>query len=251
MSSLSQSDIQEQLQRFQTRFSAWLGDALEPLATDRDPTLRRAALDLQLRFSASALDIAIGPNPDAGLLDMVTLVELARSTIVEHWIPQVFHQHNTAALQEAVDRSSADVWQVARQVLSSTEEAQLRRIIDEWKAANPDQLRVAGMRLPAFATPGDAGFGKLTQAATGLFAGVRKAVQTADQTRLLAERALYAVQRMPFLLRVQARLAGQQMLEDFKIDVKPLLATVRRLVTSALVVSGVVGVFLLVRRVRR
>jgi hypothetical protein len=251
MPSLSQSDVQEHLQRFQARFSGWLADALGPLATHRDSQLRQAALDLQLRMSSAALDIAIGPNTDANLLDMVTLVELARTTVAEHWVPDVFHNRQANALKEAMERASQDVWRVARLVLSTPEETQLRRMIDHWKASNPEQLHVAGMRLPAFASPEDAGFGTMNAEATGLFSGVKKAVQAADQTRLLAERALYAAQRLPFLFRIQARLTSQQILDDLQADLAPALATARKVLKSALLASGVIGAVLLLYRMAR
>jgi hypothetical protein len=251
MPSLSQSDVQEHLQRFQARFSAWLADALEPLATHRDPRLRRAALDLQLRLSSAALDIAIGRSPDASLLDMVTLMELSKATLVEHWVPQVFRKQQAGPLIEAMEKSCEDVWQVARQVLSPPEEADLRRIIEHWKASNPDQLHVASMRLPAFASPADAGFGSMNAQASGLFSGVKKAVQAADQTRLLAERALYAAQRLPFLLRIQARLTGQQIVDDLQITLAPTLATARQAFRGALVASAGIGIFWLLLRLTR
>lgn len=252
MPPISQSDVQDHLQRFQGRFTAALSDALEPLLTSRDPRLRRAAMDLQVRLASAALDIAIGPEADASLLDMVTLVELARGTVAEHWIPEVFHNQQTGALGEAMDRSREDVWRVARKVLSAPEEAQLRRMIDQWKAKHPDQQQIAGMRFADFATPAEAGFGTMSVEATGLFSGVKKAVQAADQTRLLAERALYAAQRLPFLMRMQVRLASQQLLGDLHNDLAPTLAAARRIARMALLASSVIGVgWLIVRLARR
>jgi len=251
MPTLSQSDIHEQLQRFQARFSSWLGDALEPLETDRNSRVRRAALDLQLRLSSAALDIAIGPNPDAGLLDMVTMIELARMTVAGHWIPKVFGNRQAGPLAEVMQRSCDDVWTLARQVLSPPEEAQLRRLIEQCQVNNPEQLHVGGMRLSAFASPAAAGLPGMNHEATGLFAGVKKAVKSADEGRLLAERGLYAVQRLPFLMRIQARLAGQQMLNDVQTSLGPSLTVARHMLRSALLASAAVGVFLLLYRLAR
>jgi hypothetical protein len=242
MPTVSQSDVQDHLQRFQGRFTASLSDALEPLLTHRDPRLRRAALELQVRLASAALDIAIGPEADASLLDMVTLVELAKGTVADHWIPQVFHGQQAGPLGEAMERCSQDVWRVARKVLSAAEETQLRRMIAQWKASHPDQQQIAGMRFADFASPGEAGFGTIAREASGLFSGVRKAVQTADQTRLLAERALYAAQRLPFLLRMQVRLASQQLLGDLRNDLRPTLAAARRLGRTLLLASGLIAI---------
>ena len=82
--------------------------------------------------------------------------------------------------------------------------------------------------------------------ASGLLAGVKQAVQSADQARLLAERALFAAQRLPFLLRMQIRVATQQVMADVRNEVVPALAAARRVVGGALLISGLVGLGLMV-----
>ena len=84
MRPIPQAELQQDLQRFQGRFTARLADALSPLDHDPAPSVRRAALDLQLRLSSAALDIAVGPDSDANLLDMVALVELAGEVAASH-----------------------------------------------------------------------------------------------------------------------------------------------------------------------
>jgi hypothetical protein len=84
MRPIAQAELQQDLQRFQGRFTARLADALAPLDHDPVPAVRRAGLDLQLRLSSAALDIAVGPDSDANLLDMVALVELAGEVAAGH-----------------------------------------------------------------------------------------------------------------------------------------------------------------------
>jgi len=146
-----------------------------------------------------------------------------------------------------MDKSSEDVWQVARRVLSAPDEQHLREIIQRWRDENPEQLHVSAMRLPNFANPGGAGFGTTSAEASGLFSGVKRAVQSADQVRLLAERAVFAAQRLPFLMRMQARLASQQLLADVHTDLAPTFATARRLLRGAVLGAAVVGLGLGVR----
>jgi hypothetical protein len=50
--------------------------------------------------------------------------------------------------------------------------------------------------------------------ARGLFGQIKSATQSADQALLIAERAMFITQRMPFLIRVHARLALQEGLHD-------------------------------------
>jgi hypothetical protein len=143
-------------------------------------------------------------------------------------------------------RISEDIWHIARKVLSGPEEQQLRRIIQRWKAQNPDQVRVASVRLSEFANPQAAGFNTLDGEAGGLLAGLKQAVQSADQVRLLAERALFAVQRLPFLLRMHLRVGSQLLMDDVRTEVVPAVAAARRATKGLLVVSGLLGLGLLV-----
>ena len=215
MRTIPQAELQQDLQRFQGRFSARLADVLAPLDRATDPAIRRAALDLQLRLSSAALDIAVGPDSDANLLDMVALVDLAKEVAGGHEVHDALTRQGIS-FDDTLKKISDDVWQIARKVLSGPEEQQLRRIIDRWKVENPDQLRVASIRLSAFANPDAAGFNTDGGEASGLLAGVKRAVQSADQARLLAERALFAAQRLPFLLRMQLRVATQLVMADVR-----------------------------------
>lgn len=245
MRPIAQAELQQDLQRFQGRFTARLGDALAPLDHDPVPSVRRAGLDLQLRLSSAALDIAVGPDSDANLLDMVALVELTGEVAANHEASAALTARGVP-LTPTLTRISEDIWHIARKVLSEPEEQQLRRIIQRWKAQNPDQVRVASVRLSEFANPQAAGFNTLDGEAGGLLAGLKQAVQSADQVRLLAERALFAVQRLPFLLRMHLRVGSQLLMDDVRTEVVPALAAARRATKGLLVVSGLLGMGLLV-----
>ena len=245
MRPIPQAELQQDLQRFQGRFSARLAKALAVLEHDPVPAFRRAGLDLQLGLSSAALDIAVGPDSDANLLDMVALVELTGDVAANHEAGAALVARGVP-LTDALARASEEIWQIARKVLSAPEEQQLRRIIQRWKADNPDVVRVSSVRLSEFANPQAAGFNALDGEARGLLAGLKQAVQSADQVRLLAERALFAAQRLPFLLRMHLRLGSQQLMDDVHGEVVPLLAATRRAAKGLLMVSGLVGLGLLV-----
>jgi hypothetical protein len=245
MRPIPQAELQQDLQRFQGRFTARLAEALAPLEGDPAPAIRRMALDLQLRLASAALDIAVGPDSDANLLDMVALVDLAGDVAESHHAAALLAQRGVS-LDDTLDKASGDIWHIARKVLSPPEEQQLRGIIQRWRAENPDQARVAAIRLSAFANPQTAGFGTLGGEASGLLAGVKRAVQSADQARLLAERALFTAQRLPFLLRLHVRVGSHQLMEDVRAQVLPTLAAVRRVGRGVLVLSGLLGLGLLV-----
>jgi hypothetical protein len=245
MRPIPQAELQQDLQRFQGRFTARLAEALAPLDSDPDPATRRAAMDLQLRLGSAALDIAVGPDSDANLLDMVSLVELSEDVAASHPAGAALAARGVL-LHDALKKANDDVWHIARKVLAGPEEQQLRRIIQRWKAENPEQVRVSSVRLSEFANPMAAGFNTVSGEAGGLLAGVRKAVQSADQARLLAERALFAAQRLPFLLRMHLRLGSQILMADVRSEVMPVLAAARQALRTGLLISGLLGLGLLV-----
>jgi hypothetical protein len=85
--------------------------------------------------------------------------------------------------------------------------------------------------------------------ARGLLGSVKGATQAADQALLLAERGLFLAQRMPFLLRLQARLGVQETISDtlFRFDnlaglreamertpeLRPLMGDISKLIESS------------------
>ncbi len=76
-------------------------------------------------------------------------------------------------------------------------------MITEWREQNPDVRYVWVVNFQEFAKERHASMlGE--QKTGGLFAEVSKAIRTADEARLLAERAMFRASRMPFLLKWEA-----------------------------------------------
>jgi hypothetical protein len=85
-----QAELQQDIQRFATKFTARVLDALAPLQSSPHPEVREAAMRQMLLYSASALDIATEPQPELGLLDMIVFVTLSRRIVDIYWAPKVF-----------------------------------------------------------------------------------------------------------------------------------------------------------------
>jgi len=176
-----------------------------------------------LVYIASALDIATAPVPEANLLDMVAFVELARDTCRTGWSVDVHGEYGAAVLA-ALDAASTDVWRVARALLSPEKEDDLRRLVREWHDENPGLMEIAAVRLPAFSTVAGRGESRAEITARGLFSYVKKGVTEADMARLLGERALFLALRMPFLVRLQARLAAREVTHEVVRELRDRLA---------------------------
>ncbi|AKV01515.1 hypothetical protein AKJ09_08178 [Labilithrix luteola] len=207
-------ELQEDLMRFEGRFSARLASAFEPLVESQDPAVGVRATRDQLDFMASALDIAVGSSPEVDLLDMVTLVALGREAMARRWKEDV-HGPDTRRVTEAFRTSFDDISTIARTVISADVEAQLGRVIREWMAENPRMENVATVRLSAYAENREA---NNARTAAGLFSLVRGAAQAADTAILLGERALYATQRLPVLVRMHARITSKTIFADLRRD---------------------------------
>ena len=230
------SELQDELMRFEGRFSARLIAAFGPLTESEDATVRMGAARDELAFMSSALDIAVGSAPEVDLLDMVTLVTLGRDAMARRWTVGAYGDRArdvAGAFQASLDDISA----VARGVLPAPVEAELRQVIEAWQAENPGQDEVAAVRLSAYAKYRE---GQST-ASSGLFTILRGAAQTADTAVLLGDRALYATQRLPYLVRLHTRLAGNELLADQARAIAERVdhATSRFLYRAFLAFSGV------------
>src|SRR5579884_4139953 len=64
-------DVQTELLRFEGRFSSRLEHAFQSLDQSADARTRYIAMSRRLSYVTTALDIAVGPNPEHSLFDMV------------------------------------------------------------------------------------------------------------------------------------------------------------------------------------
>ena len=212
---------QSQLQRFADDFAARSGQGLdqsaERLGTDAG---REQVLRLKLLLGSSVLSIVSGPNPNANLLDLVSLTVLTRLSIQDYWM----HTTNGAAFQPWLDASrdpEANVWGLAARFLQRDQVAELRAGIEEWYARTPEVRTAFFARPHAFAhmvwtteevqAPGTSVFSLLELDPT---AGLDPATREVTQSRLFAERAMYTAQRLPFFLRYQGELLAYEVTEQ-------------------------------------
>jgi hypothetical protein len=184
---------------------------------------RLEALRWKLSLDSSALAIATGPNPTANLLDFVALATLMR-VAVEERAPQVVPR---CALEPALETTrilETNAWKLASGALTPNQQQELRAGMSRWHDENPE------MSASFFARPQDsvsairAAGEKLSQPGNvfSLFgldpmSGLDPAVREITRTRLFAERALFAAERMPGLMRLQIDLLTDQILDQEEI----------------------------------
>jgi hypothetical protein len=206
-------ELQQELQRFASQFAARIIQATEGLQRSVHQKIRNEALKKNLVYISSAMEIASGPSPSIGLLDMVVLIRLSRSTLEKHWIPTLYRSDG-AELAEIFARSDEELAALVHRTLKDTQRAQLDSVIDSWLADNPTQVRVEGIRLGDFSSVAGDAAAERARRASGLLSSVKTAAQTANQALLLAERGFFLVHRLPFLWRLQARVGAREILDD-------------------------------------
>jgi hypothetical protein len=178
--------------------------------------LRWQALTLKLASFASAVDIAIGPNPVANLLDMLVLASLTRLTVENYWVPEVFGQESGQDLLLAVRVLEQDIWAVSEKVLTAEQQGDLRALIRTWHEQHPNQYYIWGVRFREFSGQSAAALDRVAETG-GLLRQVERTRETVDEVRAFGERVLYYLQRAPGLTGIQAELTVYSMLRQPEI----------------------------------
>jgi hypothetical protein len=213
MDTAPELELQQEMQRFATQFTDRITQATETLeASSRRQHIRDEALRKNLRYIAAALEIATGPIAEINLVDMIVFVRLSRAVLERHWIPKLYGDDGLE-LAQIFARSDAELATVAEQALGVAQRHQLGSLIETWLAENPEQFRVEGIRFSDFAAAAGAA-GERAMQVKGFLASVKTATRAANQALLLSERALFLVNRMPSLLRLQVRLGAREVLGD-------------------------------------
>ncbi len=205
------NEIQQTCQRFADGFAGQVLESVGPLMVRAtDVAIVDQLSYWQITQLNSAYTIATGPSPVLCQLDFVVLATLSRM-VVEDTLVGLDGDllGSLAAVYQDLER---EAWANAATVLTAAQIEELRRLIENWRVRNPKVTLVgfvhfaefaeaAGWSLEAKSAPGSL-FGLL-----GLdpLAGLDPAVKQIEQTRLLAERVIFYMQRVPYLLDLQTQ----------------------------------------------
>jgi hypothetical protein len=212
-------DKQIQLQRFADDFLARGGQALdetaERLGTDSG---REQILRVKLLLGSSVIAVVSGPNPNANLLDIVSLTVLTRMSVQNYWMKTT----NGVAFQPALDASrvlETNVWDLADRFLQPAQVNELRQGIEQWYARTHEVRTAFFARPHAFASmvrtaQEKGGTSVFSLVNVDPMAGLEPAVREVTQSRLFAERAMYTAQRLPFVLRLQVEMLTYDVTEQ-------------------------------------
>ena len=213
---LTQAELAAMLRAACDKYVAVVNQAItEMIAATSDPRARVIAQRRRLGTASSVYAIAGTPNPEIGLLDLAVLVTVEREIIVRGDVQEAFGPLTTM-LTNAYDKVDGDVWGLVRRVFTGDQVDELTDAIERWLTDNADLRDASFIRVDDFArlrsesTLSQVGRpGGLT-----MLAPINEATRAADDIRLLGERALFLVQRMPQIVRWQGELLVGEALDD-------------------------------------
>jgi hypothetical protein len=188
--------IEEALQRFQQQVHT--------------PEDRLSGQNWKLQQAESVYLIASGPNPLTNTLDLVVLASLSRMVLDDVWITERFGVL-AQPVRDAHRAMETRAWELADRILTPSQAAELRRVMVSWREQNPTVRRVGAIHFTDFAK--SIGIPKAGEepklgslfSLVGLdpFSSLDPAIREIAQTRQLAERSIFYLQRTPALVNMQ------------------------------------------------
>jgi len=217
--------LQTEVLRFADAFGGRNSTALDEYARRvNTPEARIQALNWKVSLDSSVLSIATGPNPTANLLDLVALATLMR-TFLEERAPQAVPRGALDPWLETSRLQETNAWKLTEAVLTTDQQRELRAAIERWRAESPAvsaSFLIRPQELAVVIHQAEAKESKpgsvFSLALLDPMAGLDPAVREVTRTRLFAERALFAAQHMPFLLRWQIELLSNQLLGQEQVE---------------------------------
>jgi len=212
-------ELQLKVMRFADEYNGALADPLNRFSTQAiSPEERLLAQTWRLNQVTAAYTIASGPNPLINCLDMIVLATLSREVLEDPAVDELHGQRGTALLrahQELETRS----WRLVDGTLNFDQITQLQAIMKEWRALHPDVKAVAQIRFADFAEANKKSAQASDRSGSNLFSligldpfrSIDPAVREIEQTRVLAERSIYYLQRAPNLLDMEVERLVYQM----------------------------------------
>jgi hypothetical protein len=195
---MTEVELQSELMSYADRFASILAQSFEDFDAQGPSTeSRRFVLDDMVHAISSVFTTAAEPNPEAALLDMVTIATLGRM-IYEDNIRKKYGQP-IEVMTKGFGELEKDIWQIAAKVLTIEQQHELRGLIVEWRKQNPDKIIYNYFRFSDFAADRRKSTLVKKDETGGLFKSVQQATQQVEETRMLAERGLYLATRLPLL----------------------------------------------------
>ncbi|MDF7799700.1 hypothetical protein P4C99_09495 [Pontiellaceae bacterium B1224] len=204
-------ELQQSLLQFANSYSLRLIQSLKDVEDAKNSSFtEEEALTFKISSIGTVITIVTGENPNVNLLNLVALSSLSRMVLEDYWVKQP----NGAMFEPWLQNAKAQekkIWSIAEMVITKQQQDELRQSIEkEYESLKgQDKLFLSHPQdLITSKSLRDGGNEKslFSLATINPFSGLDPTVREITQTRLFAERALYTMQWMPWLLRWQSEL---------------------------------------------
>jgi hypothetical protein len=222
--------LQQEVMRFADLYVERVVQRTEQLAQEiQAAELRLTVFNWQFTQATAAVQIAAGPNPVANAVDMVVLVSLNRRIVETSWVER--YGDAASVVVRSYQSLEQEAWQLLDGVGTPAQLAELDAALSRWSEDNPGLETAAFIRFADFAGLGAQAEVRVSPGLLGIVGldpleGIDPAVREFEQTRLLAERAVYYGQRLPILFDIQIRQMAARFAET--PETRNLLATVNQ-----------------------
>ena len=242
-SGMTREELEDHVRRFADRYITRVALAANRVRADSDDP---GQLFMVQRWKAvsytSVVDIAIGPNAVTNLLDMMTLTRLSRLMVESYWIPEFFGPELGEGFRLAYTDLENDIWTIADDVLTAQQQQDLRILIDEWAAANPDQIYPWYVKMSDFSGQRAASLAAVQQTG-GMLREVARAREAAEEIQAFGERVLFYLQRAPMITSAEFGSGAGDVMRGPEIsramdDMNRFVTSVERLVSVVEALPG-------------
>jgi hypothetical protein len=229
-SGMTRAELEDHVRRFSDRYYTRIALATNNVQ-DQTASVQiwRLMHDWKTVSSTAVIEIAIGPDGVTNLLDMMTLTRLSRLVVEDYWVPEVLGDELGTDFQKVFVDLENDIWGVADDVLTEQHQKELRFLIDEWHAENPEQYYPWYVRLSNFSGQRAASLAAVQQSG-GLLKDVARATDAAEEIQAFGERVLFYLQRAPMLTTNEFESTANSLLGGPEIS--GLVADTRRFVAA-------------------
>ncbi len=233
---VTEAELQLELMSYADRYAAVVTQVIDDVEwLGPPPETRRAILGDVVYSAAAAFTIAADPEPQVALLDMVVMTTLGRMVYEDYWRPRLGEPADVAIA--AFQKLERDIWTVAAPILSEDQQQELRERIATFHADNPELSTFSHLRFADFPSKRASSTLKKKKSG-GIFGSVRNITDQVEQTRIMAERAMYLSTRLPLLTGGFAdiwvsRLSFNPAIEELREDVHTFALVSDRLATVA------------------
>jgi len=198
--------LQSDLMSFADQFIAEIDQAANQYLYEgeaKSARRRMAVANGRLNACSAAVSIAASSNPEVALLDMMTMVKLYSYTVQDNWMPKLLGTEAKVFL-DTFGSLEQKLAVIGERFLSKQQIVELNKLAGEWREANKDKLAsVANVRFSEFSAVRHSDLLFSKGQPRGFLKSVSAATLEIERTRLLAERAIFVVERQPKLIAWQ------------------------------------------------